>query len=91
MEQVIGESPQIAPLQMLSYAAACTSRIRLGVAVLITTLHDPLQLAWAITAVDRLCHGRLDVGVGHGGKRRPFEHSVSRKRRSSVTSPKASS
>ncbi|WNG93873.1 LLM class flavin-dependent oxidoreductase [Mycobacterium sp. ITM-2016-00318] len=73
MEQVIGESPQIAPLQMLAYAAACTSRIRLGVAVLITTLHDPLQLAWAITAVDRLSHGRLDVGVGHGGKRRPFE------------------
>jgi alkanesulfonate monooxygenase SsuD/methylene tetrahydromethanopterin reductase-like flavin-dependent oxidoreductase (luciferase family) len=73
MEQVIGDSPQIAPLQMLAYAAACTSRIRLGVAVLITTLHDPLQLAWAITGVDRLCHGRLDVGVGHGGKRRPFE------------------
>jgi alkanesulfonate monooxygenase SsuD/methylene tetrahydromethanopterin reductase-like flavin-dependent oxidoreductase (luciferase family) len=73
MEQVVGEAPQIAPLQMLSYAAACTSRIRLGVAVLITTLHDPLQLAWAITAVDRLSHGRLDVGVGHGGKRRPFE------------------
>lgn len=72
MEQVVGESPQIAPLQMLSYAAACTTRIRLGVAVLITTLHDPLQLAWALTAVDRLSHGRLDVGVGHGGKRRPF-------------------
>jgi probable F420-dependent oxidoreductase len=73
MEQVIGESPQIAPLQMLSYAAACTTRLRLGVAVLITSLHDPLQLAWALTAVDRLSHGRLDVGVGHGGKRRPFK------------------
>lgn len=72
MEQVIGGSPQIAPLQMLSYAAACTTRLRLGVAVLITTLHDPLQLAWAVTAVDRLSHGRVDVGVGHGGKRRPF-------------------
>jgi alkanesulfonate monooxygenase SsuD/methylene tetrahydromethanopterin reductase-like flavin-dependent oxidoreductase (luciferase family) len=73
MEQVVGESPQIAPLQLLSYAAACTTQLRLGVAVLITSLHDPLQLAWAITAVDRLSHGRLDVGVGHGGKRRPFE------------------
>lgn len=73
MEQVVGGSPQIAPLQMLSYAAACTTRLRLGVAVLITTLHDPLQLAWALTAVDRLSHGRLDVGVGHGGKQRPFE------------------
>ena len=73
MEQVVGQSPQIAPLQMLAYAAACTTRLRLGVAVLITTLHDPLQLAWAVAAVDRLSHGRLDVGVGHGGKRRPFE------------------
>lgn len=73
MEQVVGDAPQIAPLEMLAYAAACTTRLRLGVAVLITSLHDPLQLAWAITAVDRLSHGRLDVGVGHGGKRRPFE------------------
>ncbi|HEV7853532.1 MAG TPA: LLM class flavin-dependent oxidoreductase [Mycobacterium sp.] len=72
MEQVVGDSPQIAPLAMLAYAAACTTRLRLGVAVLITSLHDPLQLAWAIAAVDRLSHGRLDVGVGHGGKRRPF-------------------
>ncbi len=72
MEQVVGGTPQIAPLQVLAYAAACTTRLRLGVAVLITTLHDPLQLAWAVTAVDRLSHGRLDVGVGHGGKGRPF-------------------
>ena len=73
MEQVIGPSPQIAPLEMLAYAAACTERLRLGVAVLVTSLHDPLQLASAVTAVDRLSHGRLDVGVGHGGKFRPFE------------------
>jgi alkanesulfonate monooxygenase SsuD/methylene tetrahydromethanopterin reductase-like flavin-dependent oxidoreductase (luciferase family) len=72
MEQVVGHSPRIAPLEMLAYAAACTTRLRLGVAVLITSLHDPLQLASSITAVDRLSHGRLDVGVGHGGKRRPF-------------------
>ena len=73
MEQVVGKSPGIAPLQMLAYAAACTSRLRLGVAVLITSMHDPLQLASAVTAVDRLSHGRLDVGIGHGGKRRPFK------------------
>ncbi|WP_396900250.1 LLM class flavin-dependent oxidoreductase [Mycolicibacterium sp.] len=73
MEQTIGESPGIAPLELLSYAAACTTRLRLGVAVLITSLHDPLQLASAVTAVDRLSHGRLDVGVGHGGNFRPFE------------------
>ena len=72
MEQVVGQSPGIAPMPMLAYAAACTTSLRLGVAVLITSLHDPLQLASTVTAVDRLSHGRLDVGVGHGGKRRPF-------------------
>lgn len=36
-----GGSPGIAPLPMLAYAAACTTRLRLGVAVLITSLHDP--------------------------------------------------
>ena len=72
MEQVIGASPRIAPLEMLAYSAACTTRLRLGVAVLVTSLHDPLQLASAVTGVDRLSHGRLDLGVGHGGNFRPF-------------------
>jgi alkanesulfonate monooxygenase SsuD/methylene tetrahydromethanopterin reductase-like flavin-dependent oxidoreductase (luciferase family) len=57
---------------MLAYAAACTERLRLGVAVLVSSLHDPLQLASSITAVDRLSHGRLDVGVAPGGGRRQF-------------------
>jgi alkanesulfonate monooxygenase SsuD/methylene tetrahydromethanopterin reductase-like flavin-dependent oxidoreductase (luciferase family) len=72
LEQIVGPAPSLAPLQLLSWAAAHTTRLRLGVAVLITSLHDPLQLASAITAVDQLSHGRLDVGVGHGGNFRPF-------------------
>lgn len=72
MEQVIGAAPMIAPLELLSWAAGHTSRLRLGVAVLITSLHDPLQVASAATAVDQLSHGRLDLGVGHGGNFRPF-------------------
>jgi alkanesulfonate monooxygenase SsuD/methylene tetrahydromethanopterin reductase-like flavin-dependent oxidoreductase (luciferase family) len=52
--------------------AACTERLRLGVAVLVSSLHEPLQLASAITAVDRLSHGRLDVGVAPGGGARQF-------------------
>jgi alkanesulfonate monooxygenase SsuD/methylene tetrahydromethanopterin reductase-like flavin-dependent oxidoreductase (luciferase family) len=50
-----------------------TTRLRLGVAVLVTSLHDPLQLAASVTAVDRLSHGRLDVGVSPGGGFRKFE------------------
>jgi probable F420-dependent oxidoreductase len=72
LEQIIGQAPLLAPLELLAYAAACTERLRLGVAVLVSSLHDPLQLAASITAVDRLSHGRLDVGVAPGGGFRQF-------------------
>ena len=72
LEQTIGAAPLLAPLELLAYCAACTERLRLGVAVLVSSLHEPLQLASAITAVDRLSHGRLDVGVAPGGGRRQF-------------------
>ena len=67
MELTVGAAPVLAPLEVLAYAAAATERLRLGVGVLISTLHDPLQLAASLTAVDRLSHGRLDVGVAPGG------------------------
>lgn len=72
MEQPIGPTPMIAPLELLAYAAACTTRLRLGVGVMVSSLHDPLQLAAAATAVDRLSHGRLDLGVAPGGGTRKF-------------------
>lgn len=72
LEQIVGEAPLLAPLELLAYAAACTEQLRLGVAVLVSSLHDPLQLASAVTAVDRLSHGRLDVGVAPGGGFRQF-------------------
>jgi alkanesulfonate monooxygenase SsuD/methylene tetrahydromethanopterin reductase-like flavin-dependent oxidoreductase (luciferase family) len=72
LEQIIGEAPLLAPLELMAYCAACTERLRLGVAVLVSSLHDPLQLASAVTAVDRLSHGRLDVGVAPGGGFRRF-------------------
>jgi alkanesulfonate monooxygenase SsuD/methylene tetrahydromethanopterin reductase-like flavin-dependent oxidoreductase (luciferase family) len=72
MEQTIGAAPMIAPMELLAWCAGHTSRLRLGVAALITSLHDPLQLASVVTGVDRLSHGRLDLGVAAGGGFRPF-------------------
>jgi alkanesulfonate monooxygenase SsuD/methylene tetrahydromethanopterin reductase-like flavin-dependent oxidoreductase (luciferase family) len=72
LEQIVGQAPLLAPLELLAWCAAATERLRLGVAVLVTSLHDPLQLASAATAVDRLSHGRLDLGVGTGGGFRRF-------------------
>lgn len=69
LEQTIGRAPLLAPLELLSFCAAYTERLRLGVAVLVTSQHEPLQLASAVTTLDRISHGRLDVGVapGRGG------------------------
>jgi probable F420-dependent oxidoreductase len=71
-EQVIGAAGVIAPLQALTYAAACTTQLRLGCAVFVLPLHNPLHLAKAISSLDCLSHGRVEVGVATGGKQRPF-------------------
>jgi probable F420-dependent oxidoreductase len=72
-EQVIGVGGSLAPLQTLAYAAACTEQLRLGCAVFVLPLHNPLHLAKAISSLDCLSHGRVDVGVATGGQGRPFD------------------
>jgi probable F420-dependent oxidoreductase len=54
------------PLTALTYAAACTETVRLGTAVLVGPWYRPLSLARALTSVDVLSDGRLDVGLGVG-------------------------
>jgi probable F420-dependent oxidoreductase len=71
-EQVIGAAGVLAALQTLTYAAACTERLRLGCAVFVLPLHNPLHLAKAISSLDCLSDGRVEVGVATGGKERPF-------------------
>jgi probable F420-dependent oxidoreductase len=84
-EQILGSKPVISPIELMAYAAACTERIRLGCAVFVTPLRNPVHLAKSITSLDQLSGGRIDVGVGTGGKVRPFaafdsapEHLVTR-------------
>jgi len=71
-EQVIGAAGSLAPLQTLAYVAACTEQLRLGCAVFVLPLHNPLHLAKAIGSLDCLSHGRVEVGVATGGAGRPF-------------------
>jgi alkanesulfonate monooxygenase SsuD/methylene tetrahydromethanopterin reductase-like flavin-dependent oxidoreductase (luciferase family) len=68
-EQVLGSMPNMGSLETLAFATACTERLRLGCAVLITTLHSPVHLAKSISTLDQMSHGRIEVGVGTGGKR----------------------
>jgi len=71
-EQVLSRSPQLAPLETMAYAFACTERLRLGCAVHVTPLHTPAHLAKSIATLDQLSCGRLEIGAGSGGKNRPF-------------------
>src|SRR5205823_7176566 len=72
LEQTLGMMPFLSPLQIMSYAAACTERIRLGCVVFVTPLHSPVHLAKDLSTLDQLSRGRIDVGVGTGGRHRMF-------------------
>jgi probable F420-dependent oxidoreductase len=54
------------PIVALAYAAARTSRIRLGVAVINTPFLSPAYLAKQAATLDLLSGGRLDLGLGTG-------------------------
>jgi probable F420-dependent oxidoreductase len=71
-EQVLGAAGALAPLEAMTYAAACTERLRLGCAVFVSPLHNPLHLAKAISSLDCLSQGRVEVGLAAGGRARPF-------------------
>lgn len=71
-ESVLGTGAQLAPLETMTYAAACTSRLRLGCVVFVTPLHSPVHLAKSLSTLDQLSRGRLEVGIGTGGKARSF-------------------
>jgi probable F420-dependent oxidoreductase len=72
VEQVLGTRPESSPIETMTYAAACTERLRLGCAVLVTPLHGPVHLAKSLSTLDQLSRGRVEIGVGTGGPFRPF-------------------
>ena len=71
-EGTLNPGPGLSPIETMTYAAACTRRLRLGCAVFVSTLHSPVHLAKSIATLDQLSRGRIEVGVGTGGKGRPF-------------------
>ncbi len=60
------------PVTALAFAAASTSRIRLGIAVVNMPFYPPLVLSKALTTLDLLSNGRLDVGLGLGWASQEF-------------------
>jgi probable F420-dependent oxidoreductase len=62
-----------ASLNLLSYLAARTEKIRLGTAVVVLPWHNPALVAEEAATLDLLSNGRLDFGIGKGY--RPYEFS----------------
>ena len=67
-DRIIGASPTLEGLHLLSYVAAITKRARLGTSVVVTTTNNPVHLAKRFSTIDHLSQGRLIVGLGLGGR-----------------------
>ena len=72
----------------LTYAAAVTTRIRLGVSVIVLPMHHPIHVAHQVATLDYLSNGRAIFGAGLGRDDHyaqfqvPLEHRVRRFRES---------
>lgn len=65
-EQLLGRDPSLEPLTSLAYAAAATSRLRLGTATVVAPLRDPILLAKVAATLDVMSGGRLTIGLSIG-------------------------
>jgi len=61
------------PLMMASAAARETKRVRLGPAVVVAPLYNPIRVAEEVALLDQLSEGRAVLGLGSGYQRFEFE------------------
>jgi probable F420-dependent oxidoreductase len=64
------------PVVALTYAAAVTSRIRLGASVVVLAIHSPMMVAHQWATLDHLSNGRAILGVGLGREHHYREFAV---------------
>jgi probable F420-dependent oxidoreductase len=72
------EVPRLGPywmdaLSVMAFVTGSTRRVRVSTSVLIVPYHHPLAFAKALSTIDVLSGGRLDVSVGVGHAVREFE------------------
>jgi probable F420-dependent oxidoreductase len=60
------------PLTLLAHAAAATSHVRLGTAVLLFAFRNPVLVAKTTATLDYLSGGRLTLGISLGGRDSEF-------------------
>ena len=62
-----------ASLNLLSYLAGRTTRMRLGTAVVVLPWHNPALLAEQVATLDLVSNGRFDFGIGKGYRPAEFK------------------
>lgn len=67
-EKLIGPLSTLESGSLLAYAAALTTKIRLGCAVMLIPVRGPMLMAKILATLDHLSGGRLTVGVGLGSQ-----------------------
>jgi probable F420-dependent oxidoreductase len=66
-ERILGSFTMLEPVSLLSYVAAMTTQLRLGISVILLALRNPVQLAKSFSTLDCMSGGRAVLGVGLGG------------------------
>jgi probable F420-dependent oxidoreductase len=67
------QKPFLESMTALAFLAGATEKIRLGVAVLVTTYRDPVHWAKVASTIDWLSEGRFILGVGIGWMAEEFD------------------
>ena len=68
-------------LTLLTYAAAITTTIRVGVSVLVLPVYNPIHVAHQVATLDYLSGGRAVLGVGLGREQHYAAFQIPRERR----------
>jgi alkanesulfonate monooxygenase SsuD/methylene tetrahydromethanopterin reductase-like flavin-dependent oxidoreductase (luciferase family) len=62
-----------APLTVASSIATRTRRLRVGLAVQVLPLNNPLRIAEEVATLDHISQGRFDFGIGRSGSPRAYD------------------
>jgi probable F420-dependent oxidoreductase len=76
------QAPQLEGIVAMTWMLAATTRVKVGISVMVLPLRHPVQLARQVASLDSLSGGRVTLGVGIGGVLEEFDCAgVDRRRR----------